>query len=92
MMALAGAAGPSRVGLRMGLWGASQAIAFGLGGFVGTVAVDLIRALSGSVALAYGGVFLLEGVVFLVAAAIAARIAMADSAARLRPAALQPAE
>jgi BCD family chlorophyll transporter-like MFS transporter len=92
MMALAGAAGPSRVGLRMGLWGASQAIAFGLGGFVGTVAVDLIRALSDSVALAYGGVFLLEGVVFLVAAAIAARIAMADSAARLRPAALQPAE
>lgn len=75
MMALAGAAGPSRIGLRMGLWGAAQAVAFGLGGFAGTVAVDLTRAISGSTSIAYGGVFLLEGLIFLAAAAIALNIA-----------------
>jgi len=91
MMALAGAAGPSRVGLRMGLWGAAQAIAFGLGGFVGTVAVDLIRWMSDSIAVAYGSVFLLEGLIFLVAAGIAARIAIANRDMRA-DAALQPAE
>lgn len=74
MMALAGAAGPSKIGLRMGLWGAAQAVAFGLGGFAGTVAVDLMRAVSGSVPIAYGSVFLLEGLIFLAAAAIALRI------------------
>ncbi|QKD05275.1 BCD family MFS transporter [Mesorhizobium loti] len=75
MMALAGAAGPSKIGLRMGLWGAAQAVAFGLGGFAGTVAVDLMRAVSDSIAIAYGSVFLLEGLIFLAAAAIALRIA-----------------
>lgn len=75
MMGLAGAAGPSKIGLRMGLWGAAQAVAFGLGGFAGTAAVDFGRAVSGSVPIAYGGVFLLEGLIFLVAAAIALRIA-----------------
>lgn len=75
MMALAGAAGPSKIGLRMGLWGAAQAIAFGLGGFVGTVAVDLMRLFSGSVPVAYGSVFLIEGLVFVAAAMIALGIA-----------------
>jgi BCD family chlorophyll transporter-like MFS transporter len=75
MMALAGAAGGSRVGLRMGLWGAAQGIAFGLGGFAGTVAVDLARLAGAAVEFAYGGVFLLEAFIFLLAAAIATRIA-----------------
>ncbi|TVQ59345.1 MAG: MFS transporter, partial [Rhodobacteraceae bacterium] len=44
MMALAGAQAPGREGARMGLWGAAQAIAFGVGGFVGTAAVDGMRA------------------------------------------------
>jgi BCD family chlorophyll transporter-like MFS transporter len=96
MMALAGAAGPSRTGLRMGLWGAAQGIAFGLGGFMGTVAVDLLRAAGGSVPMAYGSVFLLEGLIFLAAALIAARVAapggrVADSRGAC-PAALQAAE
>jgi BCD family chlorophyll transporter-like MFS transporter len=99
MMALAGAAGRNRVGLRMGLWGAAQAIAFGLGGFAGTVAVDVLRWASGSVAFAFGGVFLLEGAIFLVAAAVAARIAVDAASARrggadmqATPAGLAPAE
>jgi len=77
MMALAGAAGQSRVGLRMGLWGAAQAVAFGLGGFAGAVAVDLIRAAGVSVPAAYGSVFLIEGLIFVAAAAIALNIAPA---------------
>ncbi len=75
MMALAGAGDRSRVGLRMGLWGAAQAVAFGLGGFIGTVAVEAVRAVGGSVPLAYGSVFLLEGAIFLAAACLAMRIA-----------------
>ena len=78
----AGAAGPAKIGLRMGLWGAAQAVAFGLGGFAGTAAVDLLRAVSGSVPIAYGGVFLFEGTIFLAAAAIALGVA---SVRTLRP-------
>jgi BCD family chlorophyll transporter-like MFS transporter len=64
----------AREGTRMGLWGAAQAIAFGLGGFLGTAASDLARYLSGSVAVGYGAVFAGEALLFLVAAAIAATI------------------
>jgi MFS transporter, BCD family, chlorophyll transporter len=74
MMALAGAAGQSRIGLRMGLWGAAQAIAFGFGGLAGTVLVDLVNAVTGSDAFSYGGVFMLDAFTFLVAAVIALRI------------------
>jgi len=80
MMALAGAAGQSRVGLRMGLWGAAQAVAFGLGGFAGAVLVDLIRVAGASVPSAYGSVFLLEGLIFAAAAGIALKIAPARGA------------
>ena len=41
MMTLASQGQGSREGTRMGLWGAAQAIAFGLGGFAGTILVDL---------------------------------------------------
>ena len=41
MMMLAGQGRKQRDGLRMGLWGAAQAISFAMGGFLGTVAVDI---------------------------------------------------
>ncbi|MEJ1159223.1 BCD family MFS transporter [Prosthecomicrobium sp. N25] len=63
-----------RNGTRMGVWGAAQAIAFGLGGLVGTAAADAARLLVGSPALAYAAVFAVEAGVFVVAAGIAARI------------------
>ena len=72
MMALAGAAGPRKEGIRMGVWGASQAIAFGLGGFLGTVAVDGVRYLTGSPLQAYAAVFLAEALLFVWAARLAA--------------------
>ncbi|KPF69488.1 bacteriochlorophyll synthase [beta proteobacterium AAP99] len=84
MMSLASATGPNttasganakrREGTRMGLWGAAQAIAFGLGGFAGTVASDVARWLLGSAAAGYASVFALEAVFFLVAAALAASL------------------
>jgi BCD family chlorophyll transporter-like MFS transporter len=79
MMSLASAPGPSgstpaREGTRMGLWGAAQAIAFGLGGFAGTVASDVARWLLGSAAAGYASVFALEAVFFLVAAGLAASL------------------
>jgi BCD family chlorophyll transporter-like MFS transporter len=74
MMALVAAGRKSREGVRMGLWGAAQAIAFGSGGFLGTVAIDLARHLAGSPMLAYAAVFASEGALFLVAAWLAARV------------------
>jgi BCD family chlorophyll transporter-like MFS transporter len=71
MMALAGAAGPRKEGVRMGLWGAAQAIAFGLGGFLGTVAVDVTRAITGSPLQAYVLVFACEALLFLWSARLA---------------------
>ncbi|MDP3287188.1 MAG: BCD family MFS transporter [Methyloversatilis sp.] len=75
MMSLAGAGGAGREGVRMGLWGAAQAIAFGLGGFAGTVAIDVTRAFIESPGFAYALVFACEGVLFVVSAVMALRIA-----------------
>jgi len=74
MMALAGEGGEHREGVRMGLWGAAQASAFGIGGFVGAAGVDLFNHFYNSPAYSYGAVFLIEGVVFAVAAWLASRI------------------
>ena len=54
MMQFAAAGRETRGGVRMGLFGASQALAFGAGGFIGTVSVDLARSLLGSAPAAYG--------------------------------------
>lgn len=72
MMRLAGDGGPSREGVRMGIWGAAQAVAFGFGGLVGTAASDLSRALIGSPGAAYALVFALEAGLFVLAARLAA--------------------
>lgn len=80
MMNLAGEGKARREGVRMGLWGASQAIAFGLGGFLGTVAIDITRMIFESMAVAYGVVFLGEALVFLVAAGLAMTIRQPNSA------------
>ena len=74
MMTLASAGPKQREGTRMGLWGASQAIAFGLGGFLGAAAVDLARAVMDAPAPAFALVFAVEGLTFLVAAALALRV------------------
>ena len=74
MMGLAGSGPGAREGIRMGLWGAAQAVAFGLGGFLGTVAVDLTRKVVSAPVDAYALVFTGEAALFLIGAALAARI------------------
>jgi len=72
MMGLAGSGTRTREGVRMGVWGASQAIAFGLGGLVGSLGVDIGRRVmdDGS---AFQLVFAAEGALFVVAAWLAVR-------------------
>jgi len=79
MMGLAGAGGHGRVGTRMGLWGAAQAVAFGLGGCAGTFAVDIARHFVASPVTAYAIVFIGEAVLFLTAAILAGRISQSTS-------------
>ena len=79
MMALAGGGKGRSEGIRMGVWGAAQAIAFGLGGFMGTVAVDISRLISGSVPFSFAIVFMGEAILFFISAAIAARIATPET-------------
>jgi MFS transporter, BCD family, chlorophyll transporter len=61
-------------GLRMGLWGAAQAVAFGLGGVLGTGASDLARHWVGNASLAYASVFALESSLFIASAVMAWRV------------------
>jgi MFS transporter, BCD family, chlorophyll transporter len=74
MMRLAGEGGAGREGTRMGLWGAAQAAAFGLGGLLGTAASDLAHALMGEQRTAYAAVFGMQALMFAVSAAVASRL------------------
>lgn len=68
MMTMASAGATGREGTRMGLWGASQAIAFGLGGFMGAFALDIARTVLNETAPAFAFVFAIESIVFIGAA------------------------
>ncbi len=83
MMSLVSAGGEKREGVRMGLWGAAQAIAFGTGGFIGTLASDVARYFLSSPALSYAVVFTAEAALFLVAASMAIWVHRAPSEERL---------
>lgn len=77
MMALAGEGRAEREGTRMGLWGASQAMAAGIGGLFGAVAADAARAYMPAPS-AFGAVFLFEAGLFILATIMAARIVSAN--------------
>lgn len=74
MMSFAGASRQSREGIRMGVWGAAQAGAFGIGGFLGATGLDVMRHLVASVPLAFATVFAVEAAGFIAAAVIALRL------------------
>jgi BCD family chlorophyll transporter-like MFS transporter len=74
MMGLAGKGAEGREGVRMGLWGAAQALALGAGGLIGASLVDIARWWLGSALGAYGVVFVIEAMAFVAAAMLAARI------------------
>jgi BCD family chlorophyll transporter-like MFS transporter len=75
MMALAHKGEAAGAGVRMGLWGAAQAVAFALGGLFSTTLVDSARYFLGSPAAAFGIVFCAEAALFIIAARFAARMA-----------------
>ena len=74
MMRLAGEGRGHREGTRVGLWGAAQAIAFGVGGLAGAVASDLTRKIIDEPGLAYGAVFFVEACLFVLSAKMAMSI------------------
>ncbi|HEV7268727.1 MAG TPA: BCD family MFS transporter [Falsiroseomonas sp.] len=93
MMQLVAGDRRGREGVRMGMFGAAQAVAFGLGGFLGTVILDVGRLAMGSVVGGYSVVFLADAMLFLAAALLALRIGIAtprrrDGFGRAAPAAL----
>ncbi len=71
MMQFASQGRGAREGVRMGLWGGAQAVAFGIGGLAATAAVDVMRGLLGEVRPAYAIVFAAQAVLFLIAALVA---------------------
>ncbi|MFL0355861.1 BCD family MFS transporter [Erythrobacter sp. GH1-10] len=73
MMGLAGAGAKTREGVRMGVWGAAQAIAFGLGGLLGAVGVDAARRVLGHDGSAFQLIFAVEASLFVLAAVLAVR-------------------
>ncbi|MFB2552356.1 BCD family MFS transporter [Ensifer soli] len=71
MMGLAADGRTPNAGLRMGVWGAAQAIAFGLGGLTGSLVVDLGRRMTASDRDAFMIVFALEAGLFLASSLVA---------------------
>ena len=82
MMGLVDVGRRSREGVRMGLWGAAQAMAMGFGGLLGAGAVDLGRLLLGAPAPAFAVVFMAEALLFVMAAALAVRVGRSLDASR----------
>jgi BCD family chlorophyll transporter-like MFS transporter len=80
MMALTGDAGDGRAGLRLGVYGAAQAVAYGIGGFVGAAGADVGRLVSGAPVMGYATVFSIEAAGFVVAAVLALRSASRERA------------
>lgn len=74
MMGLAGAGKRTREGVRMGVWGTAQAIAFGLGGLTGALGVDFVRGATGQVSQAFQLIFAFEASLFLISAILAMRV------------------
>ena len=74
MMRLAVAGGAGKEGVRIGLWGGAQAIAFGVGGLLGAAASDVARTLMESQSLAYASVFSIESGLFIASAYLASKV------------------
>jgi BCD family chlorophyll transporter-like MFS transporter len=74
MMRLAVVGGGGKEGVRIGLWGGAQAIAFGLGGLLGAGASDLARSIFINPASAYASVFFIEAILFVASAYMASQV------------------
>ncbi|KQW29638.1 bacteriochlorophyll synthase [Rhizobium sp. Root274] len=85
MMTLAGKGARADHGMRMGIWGAAQAVAFGLGGVLGTIVLDIGRRMTGDDATAFAIVFAMEAALFLAAALLALVLARPETKTRPHP-------
>jgi MFS transporter, BCD family, chlorophyll transporter len=74
MMALSHEGTVGRAGTRMGVWGAAQAVAFGVGGSAGAAGADILRWLTGAPQTAYSFIFMVEAMLFILAATLALRV------------------
>ena len=81
MMRLAVVGGGGKEGVRIGLWGGAQAIAFGLGGLLGAGASDLARSIFSNPASAYSSVFFIEAILFIASAYMASLVESKQSSA-----------
>ncbi len=87
-----------RAGFLMGVWGVASELGEAVGNLLGGTIVDMIRGLAGGNALtAYGTVFVLEGILLLLAVLLLTRIDIRQSvalneAARLGQGAVEQAE
>ena len=81
MMRLAVLGGGGKEGVRIGLWGGAQAIAFGLGGLLGAGASDLARSIFTNPASAYSSVFFIEAILFIASAYMASLVESKQSSA-----------
>jgi BCD family chlorophyll transporter-like MFS transporter len=86
MMALTARSDRRETGLRLGIFGAAQGLAYGIGGFSGGALSDIARWLLGSPASGYAAVFVIEAVLFAGAAWMALRSAPVASAREARAA------
>lgn len=79
MMQMVSDGRPGREGVRMGMFGAAQALAFGLGGLLGTIILDAGRLSTGTVGGGYVVVFLADAALFLAAASLGLAIGRQDT-------------
>jgi BCD family chlorophyll transporter-like MFS transporter len=82
MMQLAHQGEPGNAGVRMGLWGAAQAVGFAAGGLIATSTLDAARLALGSPSAAFALVFGAESALFLLAAWYAAQVGAIDRPSR----------
>jgi BCD family chlorophyll transporter-like MFS transporter len=80
MMSLTGDRRDGRAGLRLGVFGAAQALAYAVGTLAGAAGVDVARSLLGDAVRGYLVVFGVEGVLFVFAALLAWRSASSERA------------
>jgi len=71
MMQMVGQGTQKREGVRMGIWGAAQALAFAMGGLMGTGLSDLSSLIFADVGLSYALVFCVQALFFFTAAYLA---------------------
>jgi BCD family chlorophyll transporter-like MFS transporter len=67
----------------MGVWGAAQAAAFAIGGFLGATGVGALRGVFHAPGMAFLVVFIVEAGVFLASALLASRLDRPARAASL---------